>query len=170
MAPLDRETDCVTLVGMPGSGKSTVGVLLAKRLALGFVDTDVELQRRLGTTLQDYLETHGVDALRQAEGEVVAALPLEHHVVATGGSVVYGADAMARLGDAGPVVYLAVGLGTMIARLGDFSRRGIAMLPGTDLADMYAEREPLYRAAADFVVAAEQPAEAVCDEIERLLR
>ncbi|MCB1731211.1 MAG: shikimate kinase, partial [Halieaceae bacterium] len=100
----------ISLIGMPGAGKSSIGVILAKRCGLRFVDTDLDLQVRAGATLQEILERDGFQRLRQLEHEVLLAIDLAGAVIATGGSVVYSADAMRRLRAAGPVAYLRADL------------------------------------------------------------
>ena len=134
---------------MPGSGKSTVGVLLAKTLGYGFIDTDLVLQRREGALLQDILDRRGVEYFLDAEEAAVRDLDCAKSVIAPGGSVVCRPGGMARLG---PVVYLHVPLSELERRVDNITTRGIAMAPGQTLADVYAQREPLYRQYADATV------------------
>ena len=115
----------VTLVGMPGAGKSTVGVLVAKALALDFIDSDLAIQRACGRTLQSYMDERGHLALRQLEEAVICRLDPTEAVVATGGSAIYSDHAMAHLAGAGCVVFLQVTLPIVKARIGDFGQRGI---------------------------------------------
>ena len=142
----------VVLIGLPAAGKSTLGVLLAKRLSLDFVDTDVALQARTGRRLQDILDRDGVEAFRRLEEEQILSLRPSATVVATGGSVVYSEAAMAHLGRGGTTVYLFLSLARWHERLRDFGDRGVVRAPGQSFESLYAEREPLYRRWADVVV------------------
>ena len=142
----------LVLIGMPGSGKSTVGVLLAKRLALDFVDTDVLIQAAERRPLQAIVDAEGPLALRRVEERTLLALDVEGHVIATGGSAVYSRPAMEHLRTGGTIVFLDVDLPTLEARVGDFGSRGLAKRPDQSLADLFEERRPLYLAAADVVV------------------
>ena len=137
---------------MPGSGKSTVGVLLAKALGYAFLDTDLLLQQQRGVLLQDLLNQVGVEAFLDAEAETVSGLTCTGTVIAPGGSVVCRPGGMARLKALGPVVYLHVPLAELERRVDNITTRGIAMAPGQTLADVYAQREPLYRRYADVTV------------------
>lgn len=137
---------------MPGSGKSTVGVLLAKALGYAFLDTDLLLQQQRGVLLQDLLNQLGVEAFLDAEAETVSGLTCTGTVIAPGGSVVCRPGGMARLKALGPVVYLHVPLAELERRVDNITTRGIAMAPGQTLADVYAQREPLYRRYADVTV------------------
>jgi shikimate kinase len=143
----------VVLIGMPAAGKSTVGVLLAKRLSKGFVDTDVLIQTREMRSLQDIVDKDGHLALRRIEEEVLLSMQVENHVIATGGSAAYSEMAMRRLAAGGVVVFLDVGLDVLSARLGDFGRRGLAKRPEQTLAELYNERRPLYERYADVRIA-----------------
>ena len=143
----------IVLIGMPGSGKSTVGVLLAKLLGYDFVDTDLLIQLREGCTLEETLRQKGIDAFLDIEGEVCAGLELENTVIATGGSVIYRAHAMERLRADGRLVYLQVELPELTRRLSDLAGRGVALREGQTLADLYTERIALYERWADLTVA-----------------
>ena len=145
-------TSSVILIGMPGSGKSTVGVLLAKELGLDFIDTDVAIQVREHQTLQHILDESGYQALRDIEESVVLEVELAEKVVATGGSVVYGAKAMQRLREAGTVVYLSAGIETLEQRIHNHQTRGIAKRPGQSFEDLFAERTALYERYADISI------------------
>jgi shikimate kinase len=134
----------VVLVGMPGVGKSTAGVLLAKATGRDFVDTDVWIQARESATLPELLARHGRAGFLALEERHVLALDARNAVIATGGSVVYGARAMAHLRDHGRVVHLALPLAALEARLGSLAARGVVLAPGQTLAALYAERTPLY--------------------------
>ena len=128
---------CVTLIGMPGSGKSTVGVLLAKALGYDFLDTDLLLQRREGMYLQDILERRGIEAFLDAEEAAVRSLTCQNTVIAPGGSVVCRRGAMEHLRALGPVLYLRVPLPELERRVNNITTRGIAMAPGQTLGDVY---------------------------------
>ena len=143
----------MTLIGMPGSGKSTVGVLLAKALGYQFIDTDLVIQQREGALLQDILDRLGVEAFLNVEASAICSLDCSGVVIAPGGSAVCRPTAMARLKELGPVIYLHVPLAELERRVDNITTRGIAMAPGQTLADVYAQREPLYRQYADATVA-----------------
>ena len=145
----------IALIGMPGAGKSTVGVVLAKALTMDFCDTDLVLQAKAGCRLQSYIEQNGNKAFLSFENKTVAELSLENTVIATGGSVVYGEDAMRRLHETAVVVYLQIGYDEMARRVADYRARGIAMGECGSLREMYDERIPLYEREADIVVDAE---------------
>lgn len=142
----------VTLIGMPGSGKSTVGVLLAKFLGYGFLDVDLVIQQREGALLQDIIDRRGVTAFLDAEEQAVLGLDCDGHVIAPGGSAVCRERAAAHLRELGPVAYLRVDLEELQRRIQNLSTRGIAMEPGQTLADVMALRAPLYDKYADVVV------------------
>ena len=142
----------VVLIGMPGAGKSTIGVLLAKETARDFVDTDVLIQLREDKTLQDILDETDYLNLRRIEEEVLLSVDLSHHVIATGGSAVYSHEGMEKLKTLGPVVYLQASLDELRRRIHNFDTRGIASQPGQSLQDLFAEREALYTKYADITV------------------
>ena len=144
--------DNLILIGMPGSGKSTVGVLLAKALGFSFLDTDLLIQQREGALLQDILDSLGVEAFLDLEGEALAGLDCARTVIAPGGSAVCRERGMARLKALGKVVYLHVPLAELERRVDNITTRGIAMAPGETLAHVFAQREPLYRKYADLTV------------------
>ncbi|MYL83644.1 shikimate kinase [Desulfovibrio aerotolerans] len=144
---------CVSLIGMAGAGKSTLATLLARRLGWACLDTDRLIEAHCRARLPDILARHGLPGFLAIEDEVVAGLGVRRCVVATGGSVIYGPRAVARLKAMGPVVYLAVDLATFLARVGDPGERAFVMPGGMTLSDVYAERQPLYAAAADLTVA-----------------
>jgi shikimate kinase len=146
---MDPETNIV-LIGMPGAGKSTLGVLLAKELSRSFLDTDISIQTREGNTLQGILEEYGVARFLEVEESLVLSLRLEGHVIATGGSVVYSPKAMAHLKSRGVVVLLELSFPLLFERIRDMHSRGIAMAPGQNLESLYHERKPLYDRYADF--------------------
>ena len=142
----------VILVGMPGVGKSTVGVLLAERLGLGFLDTDIELQTREGRKLQQIIAAKGLDGFRRIEEETILSLSVRSHVVSTGGSVVYSVKAMEHLKRRGRVCHLDIEPQLLRDRLDDIDIRGIVMAPGQSIESLYQERYPLYMKYADITV------------------
>jgi shikimate kinase len=137
---------------MPAAGKSTVGVLLAKQLSRGFLDTDVYIQSLEGRSLRAIIDAEGLNGFRLLEERHVVGLDCHGTVIATGGSVVYGDAAMLHLKQWGTVVYLYMPLASLQARLTDMSARGVLILPGQTLADLLAERDPRYRCYADVVI------------------
>lgn len=141
----------IILIGMPGCGKSTVGVLLAKALGMAFVDTDVVIQARERRKLQAMIDDIGIEAFLRKEEEAIVALECEHTVVATGGSVVYGDRAMKHLHERGTVVYIRLPYEQIERRLSNLATRGVTLRPGQTLRDLYEERIPLYEAQADIV-------------------
>ncbi|WP_166268936.1 shikimate kinase [Marinobacter caseinilyticus] len=160
----------LVLIGMPGSGKSTVGVLLAKHAAMGFVDTDLLIQASEGRSLQDIVDRDGHDALRRIEERVLLSAHYENHVIATGGSAVYSAAAMAHLKHHGRVVFLDVSLATVEQRIGDFSLRGISKRADQSIAELFRERYALYQTYADVVVPGDDLThDQVCADILRKL-
>jgi shikimate kinase len=143
----------IVLIGMPGAGKSTVGVVLAKSLGMQFIDTDILIQERTGRMLQEILDEGGSDAFKRIEEETILSFHSPRAVIATGGSVVYSGDAMAHLKSRGVVVYLKISYEEMEARLKNITTRGILLLPGQSLRGMYDQRVPLYERYADLTVA-----------------
>jgi shikimate kinase len=142
----------IALIGMPGAGKSTVGVLLAKLCALAFTDTDLLIQTGEGQRLEQIIQRLGIEGFCELEARYLAGLPEGAGVIATGGSVVYRPAGMARLKDLGPVIYLNVPPAVLARRLGDLDQRGVIHAPGQSLADLDRERDPLYRRHADHVI------------------
>lgn len=142
----------IVLIGMPGAGKSTVGVVLAKRLGLRFVDSDLVIQETHGKLLHELIEEHGVEGFWKIENDVNASLVMEKSVIATGGSAVYGSEAMEHLRAIGTVVYLRLPYEEVADRLGDLNARGVTLQPGQTLKDLYEERIPLYEKYAHITV------------------
>ena len=142
----------IVLIGMPGSGKSTVGVLLAKALGYDFLDVDLLIQRREGALLQDILHARGTEGFLDAEERAVRSVSCVRTVVAPGGSAVCREEAARHLRSLGPVVYLRVSLPELERRISNPETRGIAMEPGQTLADVLAFREPLYAKYADLTI------------------
>jgi shikimate kinase len=147
-----RHHENIVLIGMPGAGKSTVGVVLAKSLGMQFIDTDILIQERTGRMLQQILDEDGPDAFKRIEEETILSLHSRRAVIATGGSVVCSEAAMAHLKSEGVVVYLEIAYEEMEARLKNITTRGILLLPGQSLRGMYDERVPLYERYADLTV------------------
>ena len=147
-----EEKSNIVLIGMPGAGKSTVGILLAKRTSRDFVDTDVLIQISQGRLLQDIVDTDGYMALRKIEEEIILGLHCGHHVIATGGSAVYSPAAMEHLKSNGIVVFLDVDLFTLESRIQDFGTRGLAKRPDQTLSELFEERLILYRKYADITI------------------
>ena len=142
----------IILIGMPAAGKSTIGVLLAKSLLKDFVDTDLAIQSGCGCTLSDIIEREGTDKFLKIENDIICAQNYRSCVVATGGSAVYGEEAMAHLKKDGTAVYLELALGEIKKRIGNIKTRGVAMKNGDSLEKLYEEREPLYNKYADIKI------------------
>ncbi len=142
----------IVLIGMPGAGKSTIGVVLAKRMGYRFVDSDLVIQEQYGKLLHDLIEEYGVEGFWKIENDVNAGLETDKSVIATGGSVIYGKSAMEHLSRIGTVVYLQLSCEEVAERLGDLNARGVTLKPGQDLADLYAERVPLYEKYAHVTI------------------
>ena len=146
------EKSDITLLGMPGAGKSTIGVILAKNLALGFVDTDVLIQTSRGESLQSLLESRGHLGLRRIEEEEILKLEVRRHVIATGGSAAYSEPAMRHLAAMSHIVFLQVGYDDLLARIHNFESRGIAKAPGQTFEELFAERQALYERWAEITI------------------
>lgn len=142
----------ITLIGMPGSGKSTIGRKLARLTGLSFVDVDDVIIRETGMTLKQIIERDGDDGFRAVENRINAGLQLENSVIAPGGSVIYGEEAMAHLRAIGKVVYLRVSESELLCRLGDLHERGVSIREGQTFHDLYTERCPLYERYAHFAI------------------
>ena len=147
-----HSTSVISLIGMPGSGKSTVGVLLAKRLGLAFVDTDLLIQEQERATLAEIIAAKGHEALRGIEEQVLLDMTIYPAIVSTGGSVVYSEAIMQRLEKASIVVYLRAQLSTVDYRISLAPDRGIASPGNHTLEDVFNERVPLYERYADITV------------------
>lgn len=140
------------MTGMPGAGKSTVGVVLAKRLGCRFVDSDLVIQDRYNKLLYELIDEYGVDGFLKIENDVNASLDLRGAVIATGGSVVYGREAMEHLRQIGKVVYLKLPYEEVAERLGDLNARGVTLREGQTLKYLYEERTPLYEKYAHVTI------------------
>lgn len=158
----------IILIGMPGAGKSTVGVLLAKTLGYAFLDTDLVIQEREGRLLQDLVDELGVEAFLDREATAIGSVDCDRTVIATGGSVVCRDGAMEHLKDLGRIVYLQLPLEELERRLHNISTRGIAMAPGETLAHIYDYRSPLYQKYADLTVAVDR--QTLEETVEQVLR
>ena len=143
------------LIGMPASGKSTVGVILAKELKYRFLDTDLLIQEETDHTLTELIAQRGMDGFLALEEDALLRVNARHSVIATGGSAVYGERAMAHLREIGTIVYLAHRFEVIDSRLTNITTRGVVMAPGKTLLDLYHERVPLYERWADVTIEAD---------------
>ena len=158
----------LVLIGMPASGKSTVGVVLAKVIDYDFIDTDILIQRSEKKRLSQIIEDVGVDGFLQVENRVNASVEADHCVIATGGSAVYGEEAMRHFRKIGHIIYLKVDYETIRKRLRSIKQRGVALRDGQSLRDLYEERTALYEKYADTVIEEKGDAEDVVVQILRL--
>lgn len=142
----------ITLIGMPGAGKSTLGVILAKVLGYQFLDSDLLIQKQEKMRLHEIIEKKGIDGFKEVENRVNASIQAENTVIATGGSIVYCEEAMQHFQSIGKIIYLKLSYETISKRLGDLHFRGVVLKEGQNLKDLYDERIPLYEKYADFVV------------------
>ena len=142
----------IILIGMPGVGKSTLGVVLAKELGFEFVDADLLIQKRENRLLKEIIAEDGVEGFLAIENEVNASIETDKTIIATGGSVIYGSEAMEHLKAIGTVVYLKLDYTTLSSRLGSLRGRGVVLKDGQTLQSLYEERVPLYEKYADVTV------------------
>lgn len=142
----------IVLIGMPGVGKSTIGVILAKIIGYHFLDSDLVIQDREQRRLHQIIAEEGTEGFLKIENDVNASLDVERTIIATGGSVIYGEGAMDHLKTIGEIVYLKADYPTIERRLGNLEKRGVALKPGQTLKDLYDERCVLYEKHADVVV------------------
>ncbi|HJI80488.1 MAG TPA: shikimate kinase [Eggerthellaceae bacterium] len=151
---MTNNLDNVVLIGMPGAGKSTLGVVLAKILGYEFIDADLLIQSKLDKTLQKIIDACGPDGFIEVENEVLCTLSAKRAVIATGGSAVYSDEAMEHLRSIGTVVYLRVSYEELESRLGGLHERGVVMKNGMGMSlhDLYEERRPLYEKYADVTI------------------
>ena len=162
----------VVLIGMPGSGKTTIGTELSEKIGFGYIDSDSVIVAREGMLLSEIIEKYGREAFLDIEAKVNSSLSASRCVIATGGSVIYREAAMQRLKEMGKIVYLKLSYEKIAARLGDLQARGVALKEGFTLKDLYAERTPLYEKYADIVVELDgksimQSVDAVVDALKR---
>lgn len=157
----------IVLIGMPGCGKSTVGVILAKTIGVNFIDTDILIQQREGKLLQNIIDTDGIEKFLDCEAAAVKSLDCENSVIATGGSVVFREEAIEHLKKNGKIFYLNVKLDEIKSRLNNISTRGIAAQKGKSVDEIYKEREQLYKKYADYILDLENSS--VEQTIEKIL-
>ncbi|MBQ8134716.1 MAG: shikimate kinase [Clostridia bacterium] len=142
----------IVLIGMPGCGKSTVGVVLAKATGYRFLDSDLVIQEMDGRLLSEIIEQEGLDGFNRIENDINSKIKAERTVIATGGSVIYGKEAMAHLKEIGVVVYIRLPFEEITHRLGDLAKRGVSIKDGQTLQELFDERVPLYEKYADIIV------------------
>lgn len=147
--------DNIILIGMPGVGKSTVGVVLAKALGYNFIDADLVIQQEEGKLLSELIAEHGTDGFLALENRINSGIHAHKAIIATGGSAVYGEEAMAHYKEIGTILYLAVSYEELERRLGDLKNRGVVIEDGQTLRDIYEERTLLYEKYADVTVSEE---------------
>lgn len=146
----------IILIGMPGVGKSTIGVVLAKIMGYRFVDSDLVIQEETEKLLHEIISEQGLEGFLEVENQINASLDVKRAIVATGGSVIYGKEAMEHLKEIGTVVYLKLSLKSIEERLGDLEKRGVALKEGQTLKDLYEERIPYYEKYADIIMDCEE--------------
>ncbi len=142
----------IVLIGMPGSGKSTIGVVLAKVLGYDFVDSDILIQKEKNMTLEEIIEKYGIENFNSIEEEINKKINLKKTVIATGGSAVYGHNAMLHLKQDAIIVFIKLSCNIVRRRLGNIKKRGISIKKGQSFRDLYDERQPLYEKYADVIV------------------
>lgn len=144
--------DNIILIGLPTSGKSTVGVVLAKRLGYSFVDTDLLIQEQEGQLLREIIAREGIDGFQEIENQVNTNVNVQRSVISPGGSVIYGKQAMEHFQKTGLIIYLRISYEELKSRMGDVVNRGVTLREGMTLKDLYDERVPLYEQYANYVV------------------
>ncbi|TVX91521.1 shikimate kinase [Cohnella terricola] len=145
----------IVLIGMPTAGKSTAGVILAKLKGFDFIDSDLVIQNQEDRLLKELIEQEGIDGFISIENRINASLCVDHSIIATGGSVVYGAEAMVHLKSIGTIIYIKLSYETIKKRLGDAQQRGVVLREQQTLLELYHERCPLYESYADIIIDAE---------------
>lgn len=168
MRKRDIVMENIILIGMPGSGKSTIGVVLAKVLGYGFIDSDLMIQAQEGKRLFEIMEEVGNEGFLQVENRVNSQIVADRCVIATGGSVVYGREAMEHLKKIGKVVYLQLPYHELRNRLGNLRCRGVVLKSGQSLHELYSERVPLYEKYADITV--EEAGLGIEETMEKIVR
>ncbi|MDX2496090.1 MAG: shikimate kinase [Desulfuromusa sp.] len=158
----------IILIGMPGAGKSTVGVILAKRIGFHFIDTDLVIQAQEKCRLQQIIDTQGLENFRKIEEQMLLSLHTEHSIIATGGSVVYSKKGLEALGGTGILIYIQVSLTALQKRIADMGQRGLVMAKEQTFEQLYQERTPLYEKFAKLTISGEGiNAEQVAATVER---
>lgn len=160
----------IILIGMAGCGKSTLGVLLAKALGFGFLDTDLVIQKREGRLLQEIINSQGLECFKKAEQSALESVNADNTVIATGGSAVYYDSAMRHLKNNGRVIWLSLPFETIEKRINNIKTRGIAIAPGMTLRNVYNERLPLYEKYADIRLDCTNSVEANVERLIELLK
>lgn len=147
-----NKKDNIVLIGMPGAGKSTIGVVLAKKIGYHFVDSDLVIQKCEGRLLHEIIEQEGTERFLEIEGKINGSMWEKHAVIATGGSAVYSKEAMEHLGEIGTVVYLNLPYREIEERLGNFNERGVVLKENQTLKQLFDERIILYEKYADVII------------------
>lgn len=156
----------IILIGMPGAGKSTIGVVLAKNIGYRFLDSDLVIQEQEDRLLQEIISEEGDEGFREIENRVNSSINVNKSVIATGGSAVYGKEAMAHFQKTGKIIYLKHSYEEIENRLGDLNKRGVTIKEGQTLKDLYNERVPLYEDYADITIECDQ--KAIRDIVEEI--
>lgn len=166
----EKKKSNITLIGMPSSGKSTIGVLLAKRLGYSFVDVDIVIQEKEGRLLKEIIAEQGRDGFMEVENRINAELDVTHSVIAPGGSVIFGKEAMEHYKEISQIVYLKLGLEEVERRIGNVVDRGVVLKEGQTLKDLYEERIPYYEKYADITIdETGQTAGRIVDTLRKLI-
>ena len=167
----EKQSESIILIGMPVSGKSTIGVLLAQKLSRRFLDTDDLFQKREGLKLKEIMDSRGIEYFEKKEEAVLLSLVQRRQVIATGGSAVFYPKAMNHLKTLGSIVYLSIPFEKLEKRLWNLDTRGVVFRPGQDLRGLYEERLPLYEKYADFVIESDDSSrENMADQIIQNLK
>ncbi len=151
MSLLNKKQNII-LIGMPGCGKSTIGVVLAKKLGFSFIDSDLVIQEKTGKLLHEIISEQGIETFSQIENDINQSITGTNCIIATGGSAVYGEAAMEHFKQIGTVIYLKLSFYTIKERLGDLKQRGVVLKKGQTLHSLYEERIPLYEKYADVTI------------------
>lgn len=161
----------IILIGMPGVGKSTIGVVLAKHLGYGFLDSDLVIQEKEGMLLHKIMELRGIEGFLRLEDEINASIEAEGLVIATGGSAVYGKRAMEHFSSIGIVIYLYLPYEELKERLGDLNKRGVVLREGQTLKELMEERKVLYEKYGEVTIncSGKQIREIVAEIAEKVL-